>query len=122
MAQRYYTKDHEWLDVDGNMATVGITDHACEQLGDLAFVELPEVGDTHAQGDEIAVVESIKAASDIYMPVSGEIVEVNEAMADDCTVLSDGPESSGWMWKMKLSDPGELESLMDAEAYQNLIS
>lgn len=122
MATRYFTEDHEWLEVDGDTATVGITEHACEQLGDLAFVELPEVGTAGVKGDDVAVVEFIKAASDIYMPVSGEITEINTPMGDDCTVLSDGPESSGWIWKMKLSNPSELDSLMDAEAYQTLIS
>ena len=121
MAQRYYTEDHEWLDVEGHIATVGITQHACDQLGDLAFVELPDVGTSAAKGDDVAVVESIKAASDIYMPLSGEIVEVNAPMADDCTILSDGPESTGWIWKMKLSDPSELDGLMDAAAYQALV-
>ena len=121
MAQRYYTEDHEWLEVEGHMATVGITQHACDQLGDLAFVELPDVGTSAAKGDDVAVVESIKAASDIYMPLSGEIVEVNAPMADDCTILSDGPKSTGWIWKMKLSDPSELDGLMDAAAYQALV-
>lgn len=122
MAQRYYTEDHEWLEVEGDMATVGITEHACEQLGDLAFVELPEVGTSHSKGDDVAVVESIKAASDIYMPVDGEIVEVNTPMGDDPTVLSDAPEAAGWIWKMKIGDAGQLDGLMDHAAYQALIS
>ena len=122
MAQKYYTQDHEWLEVDGDTATVGITAHACEQLGDLAFVELPEVGESHDKGTDIAVVESIKAASDIYMPISGKIVEVNNPMSDDPTVLSDAPESTGWIWKMKIADPSQLNDLMDADAYIAFIS
>lgn len=122
MAQRYFTEDHEWLEVDGDIATVGITEHACEQLGDLAFVELPEVGTSASKDDDVAVVESIKAASDIYMPVDGEVTEVNAPMGDDPTVLSDAPEGAGWIWRMKISDPSQLDGLMDADAYQALIS
>ena len=122
MAQRYFTEDHEWLEVGGDTATVGITEQACEQIGDLVFVDLPEIGTRASKGDGVAVVESIKAASDIYMPVDGEITEVNKPMGDDPTVLSNAPEGAGWIWKMKISDLSQLESLMDAEAYQAFLS
>ena len=112
-----YTKSHEWLRLeDDGLITVGISDHAQELLGDLVFVELPEVGTELVAGDESCVVESVKAASDVYMPVSGEIVEVNEELADEPEVINNSPYDNGWLFKMKPS-ADELDELMDAEAY-----
>lgn len=118
----YFTEDHEWLDVDGDIATIGITAHAAEQLGEVVFVELKEVGDSFEQGDEMGVVESVKAASEIYAPVSGEIVEANEALADSPADVNESPESDAWFYKIRISDEGELEKLMDEAAYKQLIS
>lgn len=113
-----YTEDHEWIRVEGGVGTVGITDHAQEQLGDIVFVELPEVGRSVGKGDESGVVESVKAASEIYAPVSGEIVEVNAALVDAPQTANTDPAGAGWFYKIKLSDPGELDGLMDEAAYQ----
>jgi len=113
-----YTEDHEWISVDGDVATVGITDHALEQLGDLVFVEAPEAGRTLAKGDEAAVVESVKAASEVYAPVSGDVVEGNAAIADDPAVVSGDPAGNGWFFKIKMSDPSELDGLMDEAGYK----
>lgn len=112
-----YTKDHEWVTVDGDVATVGITQFAAEALGDVVFVELPELGATFKQGADMAVVESVKAASDVYAPVSGEITEVNDALGDAPETVNEGPESGGWFCRMKLADAGELDALMDRAAY-----
>lgn len=112
-----YTKDHEWLKLAGEEATVGITDHAQEALGDITFVELPNVGDSFSAGDTFGVVESVKAASDLYMPVAGEVIEVNEALSDAPESVNDDPYGTGWIVKIKLTDPGEVEDLLDAEAY-----
>ncbi len=113
-----YTKTHEWVRVmeDGHLE-VGITDHAQELMGDMVYVELPEVGVTVAGGDEIAVVESVKAASDVYAPVSGEIVEINDALADAPEIVNQEPYNGGWMFRIRASDEGELEGLLDAEDY-----
>jgi glycine cleavage system H protein len=116
-----YTEDHEWISVDGDVGTVGITVHAQEQLGDIVFVELPDVGKTVAKGDEAGVVESVKAASEIYAPVAGEIVEVNEALADAPGTANSDPTGSGWFFKIMLADKGELDGLMDEAAYNDLI-
>jgi glycine cleavage system H protein len=112
-----YTKDHEWVTVDGDIATVGITQFAAEALGDVVFVELPEVGATFSHGADMAVVESVKAASDVYAPVSGEITEVNDALGDAPETVNEGPEAGGWFCRMKLADAGELDALMDRAAY-----
>jgi len=112
-----YTKSHEWLRVDDDLITVGISDHAQELLGDLVFVELPEPGTEFVTGDECCVVESVKAASDVYMPISGEIVEINEALADEPEIINTSPYDNGWLFKVKPS-ANELEDLMDADAYQ----
>lgn len=113
-----YAKSHEWVRVEGDgLITVGISDHAQELLGDLVFVELPEVGAEFIAGDECCVVESVKAASDVYMPVSGEIIEVNEALVDEPEVINDSPYDNGWLFKMKAS-ADELDDLLDADAYQ----
>ena len=112
-----YTEDHEWVKVDGDIATVGITEHAQDALGDVVFVELPEVGKTLAQKDVAGVVESVKAAADVYMPVSGEVVEVNQALADEPSLANSDPMGAGWFFKVKLSDKAQLDALMDEAAY-----
>lgn len=114
----HYTNDHEWISVDGDIATVGVTDYALEQLGDLVFVEVPEAGRAVSKGDEAAVVESVKAASEVYAPVSGEVTEGNDAIADDPAAVSGDPAGNGWFFKIKLSDAGELDGLMDDAAYK----
>ena len=118
--KKYYTDEHEWLDVDGDIATVGITNYAQEQLGDLVFVDLPDVGAKVSKGDDAAVVESVKAASDVYAPASGEVTETNESLSSDASLVNSSAEGDGWLYKMKLSDPSELEGLMDADAYKAL--
>lgn len=122
MATTYYTDDHEWLRVEGDVATVGITDYAQEQLGDLVFVELPEVGKILRKGDATVVVESVKAASDVYAPLDGEVIEVNRALSSDPVLVNSAATGEGWLWKMKLSDTSELEDLMDEAAYNAHIS
>lgn len=122
MSTTYYTEEHEWLRVDGDIATVGITNHAQEQLGDLVFVDLPAVGKSVEQGDDVVVVESVKAASDVYAPASGEIVEVNESLGGDASLVNSGAEGDGWLYKMKLSKSEELEKLMDKAAYDASIA
>ena len=112
-----YTEDHEWLKIEGDMAIVGITVHAQDALGDVVFVELPEVGTTFAQKDTAGVVESVKAAADVYMPVSGEVVEVNEALRDDPSLANTDPLGAGWFFKVKLSDASQLDALMDETSY-----
>jgi len=112
-----YTEDHEWLTIDNNIATVGITHHAQDALGDVVFVDLPEVGKTFAPKDVAGVVESVKAAADVYMPVSGEIIEVNEALRSDPSLANSDPLGAGWFFKVKLSNPAELEALMDETSY-----
>ncbi len=119
---RYFTKDHEWIDVDGGTATVGITSYAQEQLGDVVFVELPDAGRELAAGKDAAVVESVKAASDVYSPVSGTVTEANQELVDDPALANGDPEGAGWFFKLQLADPSELEGLMDAEAYQALLA
>ena len=117
----YFTKDHEWVRVDGDVATVGISDHAQEALGDIVFAEAPEPGRTLAKGQEAAVVESVKAASDVYSPVGGEVVEGNSAIGDDPELINRDPEGEGWFFKLKLSDPSELHGLMDEAAYREWV-
>ncbi|MGV6826487.1 MAG: glycine cleavage system protein GcvH [bacterium] len=112
-----YARSHEWVRVEGDEAVVGISDHAQELLGDLVFVELPEVGSNVDAGDEIAVVESVKAASDVYSPIGGEVIAVNEELADAPEVINDNPYDEGWIFKIKLADASELEGLMSAEDY-----
>ena len=114
----YFTKDHEWVRVDGDSATVGISDHAQAALGDIVFAEVPEAGRTLAKGDEAAVVESVKAASDVYAPVSGTVTETNDALGDDPALANREPEEGGWFFKLTLSDPSELDGLMDEPAYR----
>ena len=112
-----YTEDHEWIQVDGDIATVGITAHAQDALGDVVFVELPEVGKTLAQKEVAGVVESVKAAADVYMPISGTVTEVNEALRDDPSLANSDPLGAGWFFKVRLSDAGQLAALLDETAY-----
>ena len=121
MPKVYYTEDHEWISVEGGTATVGITDYAQEQLGDLVFVELPATGKAVKKGDAAVVVESVKAASDVYAPVDGEIVEVNDALSTDPALVNSSATGDGWLWKMTLSDPSQLDGLMDEAGYKKLI-
>ena len=114
----HFTKDHEWVLVDGDIATVGISGYAAEQLGDVVFVEVPEVGKTVKQGEGLAVVESVKAASDVYAPVSGEVVEANGELSDAPETVNAVPEAGGWFAKIKLSTPAEVDALMDRTAYE----
>ena len=114
----YFTEDHEWIAVDGDTGTVGITKYAAEQLGDVVFVEVPEAGASFGKGDDMAVVESVKAASDVYAPVAGEVTEGNGDLADAPETVNEDPEGKGWFCKIKLSDKGDLDGLMDAAAYK----
>ncbi|MBX3569017.1 MAG: glycine cleavage system protein GcvH [Rhizobiaceae bacterium] len=122
MSKTYFTQDHEWIRVEGDTATVGITNYAQEQLGDLVFVELPEAGKVVKTGDTAVVVESVKAASDVYAPVDGEIVEANAALSSDPALVNSAPAGDGWLWKMKLADTSQLDGLLDAAAYEKLIA
>jgi glycine cleavage system H protein len=119
---RYFTDEHEWIDVDGSSATVGITDYAQSQLGDIVFVETPDAGKALTKGGDAAVVESVKAASDVYAPVSGTVTEGNPALADDPALVNSDPEGEGWFFKLTLADPSELDGLMDAAAYKALVA
>jgi len=122
MSNIKYTADHEWVRIEGDgSATVGITVHAQDALGDVVFVDLPEVGKSFAEKEVAGVVESVKAAADVYMPVDGEITEVNEALRDDPSLANSDPLASGWFFKVKLSNPGQLDALMDATAYDELV-
>lgn len=116
---RYFTDEHEWIDVDGDTATVGITDYAQGQLGDIVFVELPQVGAGVAKGKDAAVVESVKAASDVYAPITGEVTEANAALEDDPALVNSAPEDAGWFFKLTIADKSELDGLMDASAYKS---
>ena len=117
-----YTKEHEWIKVDGDVATIGITEHAQQQLGDVVFVELPAVGKTVAKGGEAAVVESVKAASDVYAPVSGEVVAVNKELEGDPALINRDAEAGAWFMKVKLKDEAELNDLMDKSAYDAFVA
>ena len=117
-----YTENHEWLRVEGDLVVVGITEHAAEQLGDIVFVELPEVETTVSKDDEIVVIESVKAASDILAPLDGEIVNVNEALAESPALVNEDPTGSGWFFKMKVEDMSALDDYMDEDAYKDMIS
>ena len=116
-----YTEDHEWLSLDGDIVTVGITEYAATQLGDVVFVELPEVETQIARGDEIVVIESVKAASDIVAPLDGEIVEINEALVDNPALVNDDPTGAAWFFKVKIDDPSVLDEYMDEEDYKDHI-
>ena len=117
----YFTKEHEWVRVEGDTATVGISNHAQEALGDIVFVEVPEGGRSLNKGDDAAVVESVKAASDVYSPVAGEVIEGNPALADDPALVNRDPEGDGWFFKIRLADTSELDGLMDEAAYREWV-
>ncbi len=117
----YFTKDHEWVTVEGDHATVGITAYAADQLGDVVFVEVPEIGKTVTKGDPLAVVESVKAASDVYAPISGEVVEANSGLGDAPETVNAGPEIGGWFARLKVTKPSEVEALMDRAAYEEFL-
>jgi glycine cleavage system H protein len=119
---RYFTEDHEWIEVDGSTATVGITDYAQSQLGDIVFVEVPGEGASVTKGGEAAVVESVKAASDVYSPVSGTVTEGNPALEDDPALVNSAPEGDGWFFKLTIADTGELDGLMDESAYKDFVA
>jgi glycine cleavage system H protein len=121
MATERFTKDHEWIRVDGNIGTVGITHHAQTQLGDIVFVEVPEVGRKAAQGEAVAVVESVKAASDIYSPVGGEVTEVNGDLGATPAMVNEDAEGKAWFFKLRISNPAELDALMDRAAYEAFV-
>jgi glycine cleavage system H protein len=122
MANTKYTDEHEWLELDGDVATVGITDYAQEQLGDVVFVELPEVGASFDKGAEAAVVESVKAAAEVYAPLAGEIVEVNGSLVDEPAQVNADATGGGWFFKIKLNDPGAADELMDEDAYKAFVA
>ncbi len=122
MGNRLYSREHEWIDVDDDVGTVGISDYAQEQLGDVVFVELPESGRQVTRNDELCVVESVKAASEVYAPVSGEVVEVNDALGDDPAEVNADPYGAGWFVRIRIADAGELDDLMNEDAYGNYLS
>ncbi|MDP6389230.1 MAG: glycine cleavage system protein GcvH [Alphaproteobacteria bacterium] len=122
MATQRYTKEHEWVRVDGDTATVGITDYAQEQLGDIVYVDLPDQGAALEKGAEAAVVESVKAANEVYAPMSGEVTEANPALADDPAKVNGDAEGEGWFFRLKVSDPGEADDLMDGDAYKEYLA
>ena len=117
----YFTREHEWVRVEGDTATVGISDHAQQALGDIVFAEVPEAGKQLNKGDEAAVVESVKAASDVYAPIGGEVTEGNAAVADDPALINRDPEGEGWFFKLRLGDQGELDGLMDEASYRDWV-
>ena len=116
-----YTKDHEWSKLDGDIVTIGLSDYAQDQLGEIVFVELPEVGDSFSQGEEFGSVESVKAVSEVYIPISGEVVEINEALEDAPELVNEDCYEGGWIIKVKLSDPSQLDELMDKAAYLDML-
>lgn len=122
MSELKFSEDHEWIEIDGDTATVGITDYAQEQLGDIVFVDLPEPGTALSVGDDAAVVESVKAASEIYAPLSGEVIEVNEDLDADPSKVNESAESNGWFFKMTVADPSELDGLMDRDDYDAFVA
>jgi glycine cleavage system H protein len=119
---RYFTQDHEWIDVEGDVGTVGITDYAQSQLGDITFVELPAAGQQVKKGEAVSVVDSVKAASDVYAPVSGEVTDANDALGDEPELVNGDAEVGGWLFRVKLADPGELDGLMDKVAYDAYVA
>ena len=118
----YFTKEHEWVRVEGDTATVGISNHAQEQLGDIVFAEVPEAGKQLSKGAEAAVVESVKAASDVYSPISGTVIEGNPALTEDPAIINNDPEGAGWFFKLEVTNPSELEGLMDEAAYRDFVA
>ena len=117
MAEKKYTKEHEWVEVDGDTATVGITNHAQESLGDIVFIDLPTVGKEVKSNEELCVIESVKAASDIYAPIDGEVIEINNNLNDDASIVNQDPEKNGWIFKMKIADPSQYNNLMTLDEY-----
>ena len=117
MAEKKYTKEHEWVEVDGDTATVGITNHAQESLGDIVFIDLPTVGKEVKSNEELCVIESVKAASDIYAPIDGEVIEINNNLNDDASIVNQDPENEGWIFKMKIADPSQYNNLMTLDEY-----
>ena len=122
MSTTYYTEDHEWIRVENGVATVGITDYAQEQLGDLVFVDLPAPGKSISKGETLVVVESVKAASDVFAPIDGEVQSVNEALSSEPGLVNSSPEADGWMWTMSVANESQLEGLMNADAYKKTIA
>ena len=117
MAEKKYTKEHEWVEVDGDTATVGITNHAQESLGDIVFIDLPTLGKEVKSNEELCVIESVKAASDIYAPIDGEVIEINNNLNDDASIVNQDPEKDGWIFKMKIADPNQYNNLMSLDEY-----
>ena len=117
MSEKKYTKEHEWVEVDGDKATVGITNHAQESLGDIVFIDLPTIGKEVKSNEELCVIESVKAASDIYAPIDGEVTEINNNLNDDASIVNQDPEKDGWIFKMKISDPSQYSNLMTLDEY-----
>ena len=122
MSDLKYSKEHEWVRLEGDVATVGISQFAQEQLGDVVFVELPDIGKAVVQNDDVAVVESVKAASEVYAPVSGEVIEVNAELEDDPELVNRAPTGEGWFMKIKISDPSQLDDMMDEAAYNDFVA
>jgi glycine cleavage system H protein len=118
---RKYTQEHEWVQVEGDIGIVGITDHAAGELGDIVFVELPETGSEFSAGDSVGTIESVKAVADLYLPVSGEIIEINETVVDSPELVGSAPMDDGWLFKVRLVEPSELDRLLDASAYEDLL-
>ena len=121
MSEKKYSKDHEWIEVDGDNAIVGITDHAQESLGDIVFVDLPEINKVVKAGDEVSIIESVKAASDIYSPIDGEIIEINQNLTDDAALINQSAEASGWIFKLKISNQSQLNDLMTLAQYEEFL-
>ena len=117
MGEKKYTKEHEWVEINGDTATVGITNHAQESLGDIVFIDLPTLGKEVKSNEELCVIESVKAASDIYAPIDGEVIEINNNLNDDASIVNQDPEKDGWIFKMKISDPSQYNNLMTLEEY-----
>lgn len=117
MSEKKYTKEHEWVEVEGDTATVGITNHAQESLGDIVFIDLPTVGKEVKSNEELCVIESVKAASDIYAPIDGEVIEINNNLNDEASIVNQDPEKDGWIFKMKMADPNQYNNLMTLEEY-----
>ncbi|MDC1053974.1 glycine cleavage system protein GcvH [Alphaproteobacteria bacterium] len=117
MAEKKYTKEHEWVEIDGDTATVGITNHAQESLGDIVFIDLPTVGKEVKSNEELCVIESVKAASDIYAPIDGEVIEINNNLNDDASIVNQDPEKDGWIFKMKIADQNQYNNLMSLDEY-----
>ena len=118
---RKYSQEHEWVQIEGDIGTIGVTDHAASELGDIVYVELPAVGDEFSAGDSVGSIESVKAVADLYVPVSGEICEINEVLDDDAGLVNKSPLDDGWLFKVKLADPGEVDSMLTAAAYEELL-